>query len=174
MWADRNDLKWLRDLKLPGDTTSTPAAPTPVTNPTAAQIDMAKEYRLWANSTPELKSKYGKTSTYDLDATSNKPWNSNFEKSYAAGKSEFDQRTPGTVTPPPPATWTPKKMERVKVKPGTLQLYYRKPDGTFTPKKVTTAENNDTVTVQDIVNGYYYVGIGGNMYWIKSNTVTKM
>jgi hypothetical protein len=173
MWAERNDLKWLRDLKLPGDVPSTLAAPTPVTNPTAAQIDMAKEYRIWANSTPELKSKYGKTSTYDLDATSNKPWNSNFEKSYAAGKMEFDQRTPGTVTPPPPK-WVPKKMEEVKVKPGTLQLYYRKPDGTFTAKKVTTAENNDTVVVRDIVNGYYYVGIGGNMYWIKSNTVTKM
>ena len=173
MWAERNDLKWLRDLKLPGDVPSTPAAPTPVTNPTTAQIDMAREYRLWANSTPELKSKYGKTSTYDLDATSNKPWNSNFEKSYAVGKTEFDQRTPGTVTPPPPPKWVPKKMEEVKVKPGTLQLYYRKSDGTFTPKLVTTAGNNDTVIVQDIVNGYYYVSIEGKMYWIKSNTVTK-
>jgi len=177
MWADRNDLKWLRDLKLPGDVPSTPVAPTPVTNPTAAQIDMAREYRLWANSTPELKSKYGKTSTYDLDATTNKPWNSNFEKSYAAGKTEFDQRTPGTVTPP---SNTVKKGDKVTLKPNqTLNLYWRKPDGTFTQStnpptaSVGPTAANNKVTIDDIVNGYYYVSIGSKKYWIKASATTK-
>lgn len=56
------------------------------------EIKLAKEYRLWANSTTELSKKYGKLSVYDLDKTSQTPNNSYFKRSYAAGKNDFDRR----------------------------------------------------------------------------------
>lgn len=52
---------------------------------------IAAEYRLWANSTDALSKKYGKESSYNLDAEiSGNPNNSWFRKSYAAGKAEFE------------------------------------------------------------------------------------
>ena len=54
----------------------------------ATNSDLATAYRAWANSTEELKKKYGKTSKYDLDATGSA--NSFFDKSYAAGKAEYE------------------------------------------------------------------------------------
>ena len=47
------------------------------------------KFRQWANSTDELKKKYGKTSKYDLDAAG-KPDNSFIRKAYAAAKSEYE------------------------------------------------------------------------------------
>jgi len=58
--------------------------------PTAAQVALATAYRIWANSTDELNKKYGKKSKYDLDASSSTPYNSFFEKSYAAGKADYE------------------------------------------------------------------------------------
>jgi hypothetical protein len=53
--------------------------------------NLAKKYRLWANSSVELSKKYGKQSIYNLDRIYDKdPGNSYFTKSYKAGKSEFD------------------------------------------------------------------------------------
>ena len=47
------------------------------------------KFRQWANSTDELKKKYGKSSKYDLDATG-KPDNSFIRKAYAAAKDEYE------------------------------------------------------------------------------------
>lgn len=59
--------------------------------PTQAQIDLAIAYRKWANSTDALKKKWGKTSTYDLDETSAKPYNQYFLDSYnGGGKAEYE------------------------------------------------------------------------------------
>ena len=56
---------------------------------------LAIDYRKWANSTPELSRKYGKTSKYDLDRQTNgEPNNSHFQRSYAAGKVEFHKIHP--------------------------------------------------------------------------------
>jgi hypothetical protein len=140
--------------------------PTPVTNPTPDQIKTAKEYRAWANSTTELSAKYGKSSKYDLDATSNKPYNTNFEKSYAAGKSEFDNRTKNILKV--------KIGNTVVIQPGKLNLYHKQSNGTF--NKVATATVNsdlsqNKVTINDISGNYYYVKIQGKSYWIsKSST----
>ena len=56
------------------------------TPPTKSEL--ATAYRAWANSTAELSKKYGKESKYDLDATGSA--NSFFDKSYAAGKTEYE------------------------------------------------------------------------------------
>lgn len=58
---------------------------TPVAFKTQAEGDA---FRAWANSTPELTAKYGKKSTYDLDA-SGKFNNSYINKAYAAAKTEY-------------------------------------------------------------------------------------
>jgi hypothetical protein len=50
------------------------------------------KFRKWANSTDELKKKYGKPSKYDLDATG-KPDNSFIRKAYAAAKTEYEEST---------------------------------------------------------------------------------
>lgn len=47
------------------------------------------KFRQWANSTDELKKKYGKSSKYDLDVTG-KPDNSFIRKAYAAAKDEYE------------------------------------------------------------------------------------
>ena len=47
------------------------------------------KFRQWANSTDELKKKYGKSSKYDLDATG-KPDNIFIRKAYAAAKTEYE------------------------------------------------------------------------------------
>lgn len=65
--------------------------------PTTAQKELATAYRIWANSTDTLKKKYGKDSSYDLDATSNTPYNSFFTKSYAAGKTEYEKAAKAAV-----------------------------------------------------------------------------
>jgi len=51
--------------------------------------DLARAYRIWANSTDELSRKYGKNSKFDLDAESRTPYNSFFIKSFNAGKDEW-------------------------------------------------------------------------------------
>lgn len=71
---------------------------------------LAIDYRKWANSTPELSSKYGKTSKYDLDRTTNGvPNNSYFRKSYTQGKKEFHKVHPlkkyGTNAAPILGAW---------------------------------------------------------------------
>jgi hypothetical protein len=53
--------------------------------------ELAKLYRLWANSSPELSKKYGKKSEYDLDAVIKDPRSGTFNKSYSQGKSPFDR-----------------------------------------------------------------------------------
>jgi hypothetical protein len=50
--------------------------------------DEGDRFRKWANSTDELKRKYGKDSEYDLDPTG-KPDNSFIRKAYAAAKKEY-------------------------------------------------------------------------------------
>ena len=52
------------------------------------KTELATNYRLWANSTQALSKKYGAESSYDLDKTGSA--NSYFEKSYAAGKTEYE------------------------------------------------------------------------------------
>jgi len=71
---------------------------------------LALDYRNWANSTSELASKYGKTSKYDLDRTTNGvPNNSYFRKSYTQGKKEFHKTHPlkkyGTNAAPNLGPW---------------------------------------------------------------------
>ena len=52
--------------------------------------ELATAYREWANSTPELAKKYGKTSRFDLDAVgSANKW---FNKSYTSGAEDFFNR----------------------------------------------------------------------------------
>ena len=153
--------------------TPTPVTPTPsaVTNPTAEQLKLAKDYRTWANSTPELKSKYGKTSPYDLDATSSKPYNTNFEKSYAVGKADFDKRTPGTITPPAVGR---KKGDVITLKPGTVTLYYKNSDGTYKKAASIVAGNDlskNKVTINDVSGDNYYITISGKSYWINKSVV---
>ena len=153
--------------------TTTPVTPTPspVTNPTAEQLKLAKDYRTWANSTPELKSKYGKTSPYDLDATSSKPYNTNFEKSYAVGKADFDKRTPGTITPPAVGR---KKGDVITLKPGTVTLYYKNSDGTYKKAASIVAGNDlskNKVTINDVSGDNYYITISGKSYWINKSVV---
>jgi len=154
----------------PTPTPITPT-PTPVTNPTAEQLKLAKDYRTWANSTPELKVKYGKTSPYDLDATSSKPYNTNFEKSYAVGKSDFDKRTPVTVTPPASGR---KKGDTITLKPGTVTLYYKNSDGTYKKAGSIPAGNDlskNKVKINDVSGDNYYITISGKSYWINKSVV---
>jgi hypothetical protein len=136
------------------------------TTTTADQIKLAKDYRAWANSTPELSAKYGKTSKYDLDATSNKPYNTNFEKSYAAGKSDFDKRTTNISKV--------KIGNTVTIQPGKLNLYHKQSNGTFNKVATATVDSDlsqNKVTINDISGNYYYVKIQGKSYWIsKSST----
>ncbi len=55
------------------------------------QVALAKNYRQWANSNDELINKYGKKSSYNLDSTnSSDPANNYFDRSYEAGKVEFE------------------------------------------------------------------------------------
>jgi hypothetical protein len=64
---------------------------------TQAQIELATAYRKWANSTEELKKKWGKTSKYDLDETSTSPYNSFFLDSYnGGGKAEYEKSLQST------------------------------------------------------------------------------
>jgi hypothetical protein len=65
--------------------------------PTKAQNELATAYRIWANSSDNLSKKYGKKSSYDLDATSKTPYNSFFKKSYAAGKTEYEKAAKAAV-----------------------------------------------------------------------------
>jgi hypothetical protein len=59
---------------------------------TAEEKALATQYRVWANSTDELSKKWGKKSTYDLDASSTTPYNSFFLKSYnGGGKAEYEK-----------------------------------------------------------------------------------
>ena len=51
--------------------------------------DEGDKFRKWANSTDELKKKYGKSSKYDLDVTG-KPDNTFIRKAYAAAKAEYE------------------------------------------------------------------------------------
>lgn len=64
--------------------------------PTATQTALATAYRAWANSTDELKAKYGKTSTYKLDASNTPAYNSYFTNSYAAGKADYEKSLSGS------------------------------------------------------------------------------
>lgn len=50
--------------------------------------EQAIAYRTWANSTDKLKNKYGKTSTFDLDATGTN--NSFVARSYAQAKADYE------------------------------------------------------------------------------------
>lgn len=77
-------------LKKPiAKTTSTASKPTTVP---ADQVKLAKNYRQWANSTPELIKKYGKKSSYDLDSIySENPANVSFDQSYKDGQAEFEK-----------------------------------------------------------------------------------
>ena len=64
---------------------------TPATAPTQAEIDLAKAYRTWANSTDALSLKWGKKSKYDLDATRTDPYGGTFLTSYNdGGKAEYE------------------------------------------------------------------------------------
>lgn len=63
----------------------------PTTSPsTGFDEAQGNEFRAWANSTDELKNKYGKSSKFDLDA-SGKPDNAYIRKAYAAAKEEYDK-----------------------------------------------------------------------------------
>jgi hypothetical protein len=53
-------------------------------------VALAKNYRQWANTTSDLKSRYGSKSDYELNSTYVKPANDYFKKSYAAGREEFE------------------------------------------------------------------------------------
>ena len=56
---------------------------------------LARDYRIWSNSNPDLSSKFGKKSKFNLDRTiKGLPNNSYFQKSYAAGKKEFHKTHP--------------------------------------------------------------------------------
>ena len=56
------------------------------------QVALAKNYRQWANSTDALSKKYGKKSGYNLDSTySSDPANDYFDRSYAAGREDFEK-----------------------------------------------------------------------------------
>jgi hypothetical protein len=65
---------------------------------TAEQTALAVAYRIWANSTDELSKKYGKKSSYDLDASSSNPYGGTFLRSYAAGKSDYEKSIKGNTT----------------------------------------------------------------------------
>lgn len=58
--------------------------------PTGFDQAAGNKFREWANSTPELKSKYGKDSKFDLDPKG-KPDNSFIRKAYAAAKDEYSK-----------------------------------------------------------------------------------
>lgn len=64
-----------------GTTTTTSTVPQ-------SRSELATNYRAWANSTDALSKKYGKQSQYDLDATGSA--NAFFDRSYAAGKTEYE------------------------------------------------------------------------------------
>ena len=59
--------------------------------PTGFTRAEGNEFRKWANSTPELRQKYGKQSIYDLDA-SGSPDNAFIRKAYSAAKNEYETR----------------------------------------------------------------------------------
>ena len=149
------------------DANTTAVTPT-VTTPTDDQIKLAKEYRIWANSTPALKKKYGKTSPYDLDAVSSKPWNTYFEKSYAVGKTEFEQRTPGVVTTPEdqPAS----KQLVFNNKKGTViqTYYYNAKTKKYTPAAKWSVEGNEKIKyLSKSADGkMWYIDLAGTKTWI--------
>ena len=53
-----------------------------------SRSELATAYRAWANSTTALSKKYGKKSSFNLDATGSA--NSYFDKSYAVGKADYE------------------------------------------------------------------------------------
>tara|TARA_R110000764_G_scaffold542_3_gene2045 strand:- start:1510 stop:2583 length:1074 start_codon:yes stop_codon:yes gene_type:complete len=63
------------------------------TTPPAPQTkeELATAYRVWANSTPALKVKYGKDSPFDLDAIGSA--NDYFDASYKSGKAVYEAST---------------------------------------------------------------------------------
>ena len=82
-------------------------------------------FRAWANSTPELAAKYGKTSSFDLDATG-KFNNSFINKAYAVAKAEYDL-----------TKVTAEKEKNFKYKAGDIVYYRIKSNG-----KVKTFDTN--------------------------------
>ncbi len=72
------------------ETSSSSSSSSRRTSATAEQIELAKAYREWANSTDELSKKYGKNSKFDLDKTTSNPYNNYFLRSYEAGKAEYE------------------------------------------------------------------------------------
>jgi hypothetical protein len=72
------------------DETSSSSSRSSGSSATAEQIELAKAYREWANSTDELSKKYGKNSKFDLDKTTSRPYNNYFLRSYEAGKAEYE------------------------------------------------------------------------------------
>ena len=73
----------------PNATTILGTSTTPPAPKTKAETNIA--YRAWANSTPELKVKFGANSPYSLDATGSP--NSYFDRSYKAGEAQFKAST---------------------------------------------------------------------------------
>jgi hypothetical protein len=78
---------------------------TSSTAPTQAQIDLAKAYRKWANSTDALSKKYGKNSKHDLDATRSDPYGGTFLASYQdGGQAEYEAYLKGNSAVGDPAS----------------------------------------------------------------------
>lgn len=85
------------------------------TSPTAEQTALATSYRIWANSSDALSKKYGKKSSFDLDASRSNPYGGTFLKSYDAGKAEYDAylKTQGSSTTPPPSSTNQNQIEQI-------------------------------------------------------------
>lgn len=116
-------------------------------------------FRTWANSTPELAKKYGKTSQYDLDAKG-KFNNSFIRKAYAAAKAEYDAHLASKDTT--------KKEDAAASKYKVGEIVYYKDDAVVNKEAVATiakseekkaAESGKKKEVYDINKQY---GTGAN------------
>lgn len=93
-------------------------------------------FRAWANSTDELKKKYGEASTFDLDAKG-KPDNSFIRKAYAAAKEEYAKYLSSLKKDAPK-----EKKEENGLKAGQI-VYYR------ISKKSKEASENESEKAED-------------------------
>jgi hypothetical protein len=92
-------------------------------------------YRKWANSTPELTKKYGKKSTYDLDAVGQA--NQWFDKAYGAGKEEYENFLNGKTTAKEQSTITGWRRKGLPNKySSSVQNAYYKNGGEIKPKDI--------------------------------------
>lgn len=122
------------------------------------------EFRQWANSTDELKRKYGKSSKYDLDATG-KPDNNFIRKAYKAAKGEYEKRKEDSTVKS-----ANRELEKTQDSSGVTDIIFSAGlDNRPGDKNLETQVGYLEKTTGKKVEGYRYNNKTGFINAIKSN-----